>query len=146
MPQANVQQEKVLVFSHSIKLLSVVESLIERYPINGEIYRYNEDYFRLDGSKSSKSRQTDIDSFNHAHNTAARLYLVSTRAGEKSTDNHNVVCMFDRSVIQRWGAVGEDSGRCEIFDSGAGKTNSSAGNTNFHFGHGDCAVRFLSIS
>jgi len=76
-----VQQEKVLVFSHSIKLLSVVESLLERYPINGEIYRYNEDYFRLDGSKSSKSRQTDIDSFNHAHNTAARLYLVSTRAG-----------------------------------------------------------------
>lgn len=43
--------------------------------------RYNEDYFRLDGSKSSKSRQTDIDSFNHINNTSARLYLVSTRAG-----------------------------------------------------------------
>ena len=99
LTEASRVDEKVLVFSQSLTMLDVIEKLLERNPVCGKYYRREHDYYRLDGSRSSKQRQDDIDNFNDIANSRARLFLISTRAGSLGVNMvaANRVVLFDCS-------------------------------------------------
>ncbi|CAL8464574.1 g4109 [Coccomyxa elongata] len=61
---------KVLVFSHSVKMLNIIEQLIVRAGYH---------YARLDGSTKREERQALCDSFNQS--PSIFLFLISTTAG-----------------------------------------------------------------
>lgn len=95
--------DKLLVFSQSLYSLDVIEHFLnlidertqqaaaaktpeEKLPIDGTAkfsgsWALGLDYFRLDGSTPVEQRNAACKSFNHASNTRARLFLISTRAG-----------------------------------------------------------------
>ncbi|DBA73362.1 TPA: hypothetical protein ACH3X1_011407 [Trebouxia sp. C0004] len=67
------QQEsanKVLVFSHSVRMLDIIERLVI---MTGYVY------LRLDGSTKQQDRQTHVDQFNNS--PSVFLFLISTTAG-----------------------------------------------------------------
>ena len=78
LQEADIQNEKVLVFSQSLNMLDVIEAVLKKNPVNNRCWIAGRDYYRLDGSKTSKQRQGDIDNFNDIANTRARLFLIST--------------------------------------------------------------------
>lgn len=61
---------QVLVFSHSVKMLNILESVVLRRGYS---------YTRLDGSTTREDRQRMVDDFNN--NVSQFLFLISTRAG-----------------------------------------------------------------
>lgn len=61
---------QVLVFSHSVKMLNIIEQLVIRSGHN---------YSRLDGSTKREDRQSLCDAFNHS--PSLFLFLISTTAG-----------------------------------------------------------------
>lgn len=61
---------QVLVFSHSVKMLNIIEQLLVRAGYN---------YARLDGSTKREDRQALCDGFNQS--PSAFLFLISTTAG-----------------------------------------------------------------
>ena len=95
--EADSQNEKVLVFSQSLAMLDVIEMVLKKNPVGSSCWKPGHDYYRLDGSKSSKQRQGDIDNFNDIANTRARLFLISTRAGSLGVNMvaANRVVLFD---------------------------------------------------
>jgi transcriptional regulator ATRX len=95
--EADEQNEKVLVFSQSLAMLDVIEQVLKKNPVGSSCWKPGHDYYRLDGSKSSKQRQGDIDNFNDIANTRARLFLISTRAGSLGVNMvaANRVVLFD---------------------------------------------------
>ncbi|DBA69980.1 TPA: hypothetical protein ACH3X2_012333 [Trebouxia sp. C0005] len=67
------QQEsanKVLVFSHSVRMLDIIERLVI---MTGYVY------LKLDGSTKQQDRQTQVDQFNNS--ASVFLFLISTTAG-----------------------------------------------------------------
>ena len=88
---------QVLVFSQSLTMLDVIEAVLKKNPVGSSCWKAGQDYYRLDGSKSSKQRQGDIDNFNDIANTRARLFLISTRAGSLGVNMvaANRVVLFD---------------------------------------------------
>ena len=65
------ENKKVLVFSHSLVMLSLIEQQVK-----GDI---GCGCLRLDGSTSTSSRQTLVDKFNQ--NDEYKVFLVSAKAG-----------------------------------------------------------------
>lgn len=61
---------QVLVFSHSVRMLDIIERLII---MTGYVY------LRLDGSTKQQDRQTQVDRFNNS--ASVFLFLISTTAG-----------------------------------------------------------------
>lgn len=55
--EADTQNEKVLVFSQSLTMLDVIETVLKKNPVGSQSWKAGHDYYRLDGSKSSKQRQ-----------------------------------------------------------------------------------------
>ena len=82
----HAQNDKVLVFSVSTRLLDVLERFMTR---NGYVFS------RLDGSTSTKHRQSVVDDFNASRSTFA--FLLSTRAGGVGLNivSANRVVIFD---------------------------------------------------
>ncbi|KAK9840685.1 hypothetical protein WJX84_004254 [Apatococcus fuscideae] len=66
----NQKQDKVLLFSYSVKMLSIVENVVVKKGYS---------FLRLDGSTPTANRQSLVDQFNHSPSTF--LFLISTRAG-----------------------------------------------------------------
>jgi transcriptional regulator ATRX len=95
--EADIQNEKVLVFTQSLTMLDVIEMVLVKNPVGSKRWKAGQDYYRLDGSKSSRQRQGDIDNFNDIANTRARLFLISTRAGSLGVNMvaANRVVLFD---------------------------------------------------
>lgn len=73
--------DKVLLFSHSLDTLNIIEKFLE----SSSDYKWLKDfsYFRLDGSTTSSERQTLINGFNN--NEDVKLFLISTKAGSLGT-------------------------------------------------------------
>lgn len=63
--------EKSLVFTHSTKMLDIIEVLVKS---KGWVY------CRLDGHTAPKVRQTLVDEFQHP-NSAMKIFLISSKAG-----------------------------------------------------------------
>lgn len=61
---------QVLLFSYSVKMLSIVENVVVKKGYS---------FLRLDGNTPTASRQSLVDQFNHSPSTF--LFLISTRAG-----------------------------------------------------------------
>lgn len=61
---------QVLVFSHSVRMLDIIERLII---MTGYVY------LRLDGSTKQQDRQSKVDQFNSS--PSVFLFLISTTAG-----------------------------------------------------------------
>ncbi len=61
---------QVLVFSHSVRMLDIIERLVI---MTGYVY------LRLDGSTKQQDRQTQVDQFNSS--ASVFLFLISTTAG-----------------------------------------------------------------
>ena len=82
----HAQNDKVLVFSVSTRLLDVLERFMTRH---GYVFS------RLDGSTNQKHRQTAVDDFNASRSTFA--FLLSTRAGGVGLNivSANRVVIFD---------------------------------------------------
>ncbi len=82
----HAQNDKVLVFSVSTRLLDVLERFMTRH---GYVFS------RLDGSTNQKHRQTVVDDFNASRSTFA--FLLSTRAGGVGLNivSANRVVIFD---------------------------------------------------
>ena len=80
------QNDKVLVFSVSTRLLDILERFMTRH---GYVFS------RLDGSTNQKHRQTVVDDFNASRSTFA--FLLSTRAGGVGLNivSANRVVIFD---------------------------------------------------
>ena len=87
-------QDKLLVFSHSLLNLD----LIEKYLADRHFTR-NVHYYRFDGSTPIEQRAKWCDSFNDEENTRAQLFLISTRAGGMGINliGANRVVLFDAS-------------------------------------------------
>jgi len=77
LKEAAAKQEKLLLFSQSLLVLELIERILDR---SGR-WKLGRDYFRLDGSTNSKTRQGWVERFNDAHQHRARLFLISTKAG-----------------------------------------------------------------
>lgn len=61
---------QVLVFSHSVRMLDIIERLVI---MTGYVY------LKLDGSTKQQDRQTQVDQFNNS--ASVFLFLISTTAG-----------------------------------------------------------------
>ena len=74
---------KVLLFSQSLVTLEVIERVLSAQGTRrgGARWMLGRDYFRLDGSTKTKTRQGWVDRYNNPDNVRARLFLISTRAG-----------------------------------------------------------------
>merc|ERR1712238_496499 len=83
LKEAAASKEKVLLFSQSLLVLELIERVLETGADNGQRQRWKlgRDYFRLDGSTASKTRQGGGERFNDRRNRRARLFLISTKAG-----------------------------------------------------------------
>merc|ERR1712238_34788 len=83
LKEAAASKEKVLLFSQSLLVLELIERVLETGADNGHRQRWKlgRDYFRLDGSTASKTRQGWVERFNDRRNRRARLFLISTKAG-----------------------------------------------------------------
>ncbi|KAK9862888.1 hypothetical protein WJX84_009991 [Apatococcus fuscideae] len=66
----NEKQDKVLLFSYSVKMLTIVENVVVKKGYS---------FLRLDGNTPTAHRQRLVDEFNHSPSTF--LFLISTRAG-----------------------------------------------------------------
>eukprot|EP00854_Cymbomonas_tetramitiformis_P026519 gene26519-32549_t len=85
-PRAKHQGDKVLIFSHSVRMLSIVERMLVR---RGYIFS------RLDGSTAERDRRVLVEEFN---NTPSKfIFLISTRAGGLGLNltSANRVVVFD---------------------------------------------------
>jgi len=83
LKEAAASKEKVLLFSQSLLVLELIERVLETGADDGHRQRWKlgRDYFRLDGSTASKTRQGWVERFNDRRNRRARLFLISTKAG-----------------------------------------------------------------
>ncbi|GMH36245.1 hypothetical protein BSKO_04113 [Bryopsis sp. KO-2023] len=82
------QHDKVLIFSHSVRMLGIIERVVLR---NGY------EFVTLDGSTPAKERQTLVDEFNDRPSVFA--FLISTTAGGLGLNltSANRVVIFDPS-------------------------------------------------
>mmetsp|Transcript_7282 Transcript_7282/g.9486 ORF Transcript_7282/g.9486 Transcript_7282/m.9486 type:complete len:517 (+) Transcript_7282:1-1551(+) len=102
--------DKTLVFSQSLRVISFIESVLQRqdWALNLETrppknYGFNKGfiknrhYFRLDGSVTGRDRQELFNRFNKKSN--AYVFLISTRAGNMGANlfGANRVVIFDSS-------------------------------------------------
>ncbi|EDV24598.1 uncharacterized protein TRIADDRAFT_25002 [Trichoplax adhaerens] len=71
-------QEKVIIFSHSLCCLTLIEEVLRENCTPSLSY---EDYCRMDGRTSAELRQRYIDKFNNSNSYRCRVFLISTRAG-----------------------------------------------------------------
>lgn len=62
-------------------------------------WRFNHDYFRLDGQTSAELRKNACNAFNNPSNLRSRLFLISTKAGGLGINlvAANRVIIFDAS-------------------------------------------------
>lgn len=83
LKEAAATKEKILLFSQSLMVLELIERVLEAGGDDGRKQRWKlgRDYFRLDGSTSSKTRQGWVERYNDRRNPRARLFLISTKAG-----------------------------------------------------------------
>lgn len=83
LKEAATLKEKVLLFSQSLMVLELIERVLEAGSDPGcsQRWKLGRDYFRLDGSTGSKTRQGWAQRFNDRRNRRARLFLISTKAG-----------------------------------------------------------------
>ena len=84
---------QVLVFSHSVRMLDIIERLVI---MTGYVY------LRLDGSTKQQDRQTQVDQFNNS--ACVFLFLISTTAGGlglnlTSANRCEVFLVLDCNVI-----------------------------------------------
>ncbi len=49
LQEADIQNEKVLVFSQSLNMLDVIEAVLKKNPVNNRCWIAGRDYYRLDG-------------------------------------------------------------------------------------------------
>lgn len=82
LEQTSKAMEKVLIFSHSLETLDLIEVFLSSL-FNGqnENWKKNLDYYRIDGKVPSKKRQGLVDRFNDHKNQAVKCMLISTKAG-----------------------------------------------------------------
>ena len=81
-----VEEAKILLFSHSTKLLNIIETYVQS---KGHCY------CRLDGSTRMDTRQKMVNDFNR--DPSQFLFLISTRAGGLGLNitGANTVIIFD---------------------------------------------------
>uniref|UniRef100_A0A4W3JZX0 RAD54 like 2 n=1 Tax=Callorhinchus milii TaxID=7868 RepID=A0A4W3JZX0_CALMI len=120
-------QDKILVFSQSLSTLSVIEEFLGKRPVPGlvdfegqpQTWIRNINYYRLDGSTSAMERERLISQFNDPRNTAASLFLLSTRAGCLGINlvGANRVVVFDAS----WNPCHDAQAVCRVYRYGQKK-------------------------
>lgn len=81
LKEAAASKEKILLFSQSLMVLELIERVLDGGGNKRQRWKLGRDYFRLDGSTSSKTRQGWVERFNDRRNRRARLFLISTKAG-----------------------------------------------------------------
>ncbi|KAG4068185.1 hypothetical protein HA402_008826 [Bradysia odoriphaga] len=91
------QGDKVLIFSQSLTTLALIEKFLRLTDVAEIKWKENYNYFRLDGSTSSKQREKLISEFNSKPDV--HLFLISTRAGSMGVNlvAANRVVIFDVS-------------------------------------------------
>ncbi|KAM9443950.1 helicase ARIP4 isoform 2-T2 [Clarias gariepinus] len=117
--------DKILVFSQSLSTLSVIESFltVRSMPIKMDNQRQNwlrgVNYYRLDGSTSASERERLINQFNDPANTAAWVFLLSTRAGCLGVNliGANRVVVLDAS----WNPCHDAQAVCRVYRYGQHK-------------------------
>lgn len=76
------REDKLLVFSQSLLTLDLIEAFLKQRMLQtAESWLKGTDYFRIDGSVNSDDRTKYIEQINNTSNKAARLMLISTKAG-----------------------------------------------------------------
>ncbi|XP_062258370.1 helicase ARIP4 isoform X2 [Platichthys flesus] len=120
--------DKILVFSQSLSTLSVIEDFLSKRPVPTDVlssatqnqnWIRNLNYYRLDGSTSATERERLINQFNDPENTAAWLFLLSTRAGCLGVNliGANRVVVFDAS----WNPCHDAQAVCRVYRYGQRK-------------------------
>lgn len=111
--------DRLLVFSHSLKTLDVIERFLSerRIPNRSETFRRLTNYFRLDGSTGPTERERFINNFNSNPNIV--LFLLSTRAGSLGINliGANRIVVFDAS----WNPCHDAQAACRIYRFGQKK-------------------------
>ncbi|XP_046442812.1 transcriptional regulator ATRX homolog isoform X3 [Daphnia pulex] len=114
--QCELIGDKVLVFSQSLVSLNLIEEFLAAEDEQNEknraslastdlkqdpigTWRFNHDYFRLDGQTSAELRKNACNAFNNPSNLRSRLFLISTKAGGLGINlvAANRVIIFDAS-------------------------------------------------
>ncbi|KAM4613378.1 helicase ARIP4 [Polymixia lowei] len=120
--------DKILVFSQSLSTLTVIEDFLSKRPIptgtlpsdtHSQHWVRNLNYYRLDGSTSASERERLINQFNDPENTAAWVFLLSTRAGCLGVNliGANRVVVFDAS----WNPCHDAQAVCRVYRYGQRK-------------------------
>ncbi|XP_071388225.1 helicase ARIP4 isoform X2 [Centroberyx affinis] len=120
--------DKILVFSQSLSTLTVIEDFLSKRPIptatasfdtQSQSWVRNLNYYRLDGSTSASERERLINQFNDPENTAAWVFLLSTRAGCLGVNliGANRVVVFDAS----WNPCHDAQAVCRVYRYGQRK-------------------------
>ncbi|KAM9859849.1 helicase ARIP4 [Aulostomus maculatus] len=120
--------DKILVFSQSLSTLTVIEDFLSKRPIPTDIastdthssnWVRNLNYYRLDGSTSASERERLINQFNDPENSAAWVFLLSTRAGCLGVNliGANRVVVFDAS----WNPCHDAQAVCRVYRYGQRK-------------------------
>ncbi|KAK5912518.1 hypothetical protein CesoFtcFv8_002381 [Champsocephalus esox] len=101
------KRDKILVFSQSLSTLT------------RQTWVRNLNYYRLDGSTSASERERLINQFNDPENTAAWVFLLSTRAGCLGVNliGANRVVVFDAS----WNPCHDAQAVCRVYRYGQRK-------------------------
>lgn len=87
LPTWEEEDCKVLIFSHSVRLIDILEELLTTTGYS---------FSRLDGSTPSKDRMRLVDEFNKS--TTKFIFLISTKAGGVGLNitSANIVVLFDQ--------------------------------------------------
>jgi hypothetical protein len=111
--------DRMLIFSHSLKTLDVIETFLAERLIPGRTERFRRlsNYYRLDGSTNAAEREKFINSFNS--NPKINLFLLSTRAGSLGINliGANRIVVFDAS----WNPCHDAQAACRIYRFGQKK-------------------------
>ncbi|CAN9511775.1 unnamed protein product [Ophioblennius macclurei] len=122
------RRDKILVFSQSLSTLTVIEDFLSKRPMpqgvassDGQSQNWvrNLNYYRLDGSTSASERERLINQFNDPENSAAWVFLLSTRAGCLGVNliGANRVVVFDAS----WNPCHDAQAVCRVYRYGQRK-------------------------
>ncbi|KAJ8676213.1 hypothetical protein QAD02_011999 [Eretmocerus hayati] len=108
---AEIEGDKLLIFSHSLHSLRLIEEFLAKFDRessnteNQNLFKFQKswqkgkDYFVLDGTTKSEQRNRLCRKFNDPKNSTARLFLISTKAGGLGINlvGANRVIIFDPS-------------------------------------------------